>query len=278
MHYEEAKPGPAAGRFVQCYWMLTGPPGTSGVRRIVPDGCPELIVNFGDAFESWDGANWSIQPRRFVAGQITGPMLVRPTGSVKLCGIRFRPYGAGPILNAPIHELTGCVAELNALAPRVWRELEQLDATGPFTAISGLLDRVMANRVSGSNDLMASITDEIASTGGAIDIAGLAAQAGLSSRQMERRFKSAVGIPPKLFCRIQRFQRVFQVMESERGSWIDAALNCGYYDQAHLIRDFREFAGETPSVLLSGKTDLAAEFLQYRSASHSSNTESARSL
>jgi methylphosphotriester-DNA--protein-cysteine methyltransferase len=76
---------------------------------------------------------------------------------------------------------------------------------------------------------------------------------------MERRFKRQVGIGPKLFCRIQRFQRVFREIESG-GNWVQAALACGYYDQAHLVRDMRQFSGETPTALLDGD-ELARHFL-----------------
>lgn len=79
--------------------------------------------------------------------------------------------------------------------------------------------------------------------------------------------KQAVGIPPKLLSRMQRFQRVFAVLENAGAGWADAAVECGYYDQAHLIRDFPEFAGKAPAALLAEDTDLARHFV-----SHFSNT------
>ena len=88
----------------------------------------------------------------------------------------------------------------------------------------------------------------------------MANRLGLSSRQFERRFRNVVGIPPKLFSRMQRFQRVFQTME-DRANWVDAAVSCGYYDQAHLIRDFRQFSGTTPTALLAEEFDLSRCFL-----------------
>jgi AraC-like DNA-binding protein len=83
---------------------------------------------------------------------------------------------------------------------------------------------------------------------------------GISSRQLERRFKSRVGLLPKLFCRMQRFQRVFQEIDEDRPNWVEAAMSCGYYDQAHLIRDFRDFSGKTPDILMAG-SDLARHFV-----------------
>jgi AraC-like DNA-binding protein len=101
------------------------------------------------------------------------------------------------------------------------------------------------------------------------DVGAAAALLGVSPRQLERRFKMRVGISPKYFARIRRFQRVFPAIE-EGSEWVDAAAACGYYDQAHLIRDFRAFAGEPPSHLLAGD-DLARHFL-----SHFSKTRDGR--
>ena len=113
---------------------------------------------------------------------------------------------------------------------------------------------------------------EFEQAGGLLGVRHLADRIGLSSRQFERRFRSAVGISPKLFCRMQRFQRVFPAMENTQSQWVDAAVNCGYYDQAHLIRDFREFSGTTPTALLTEEFDLARHFVQQSAMSHFSNT------
>jgi AraC-like DNA-binding protein len=102
---------------------------------------------------------------------------------------------------------------------------------------------------------------QILSSGGSIETSELAFRLGLSTRQLQRKFKVEVGIGPKLLGRIQRFQHVFSALESSR-DWVQAAVACGYYDQAHLIRDFRELSGEAPAALLAPDTDLAFHFLQ----------------
>jgi transcriptional regulator GlxA family with amidase domain len=109
-----------------------------------------------------------------------------------------------------------------------------------------------------------------------MSVGALADRAGLSARQFERRFRQAVGIPPKLFSRMQRFQRVFPALASAGGRWADAAMRCGYYDQAHLIRDFREFAGKPPAALLAEDSDLARHFVDGARMSHFSKTRADR--
>src|SRR5262249_45351761 len=98
-------------------------------------------------------------------------------------------------------------------------------------------------------------------TGSRISVSATARHAGLSMRQFERRFREAVGISPKLFSRMQRFQHVFHALEGPHTDWVTEAIRCGYFDQAHLIRDFREFTGATPTALLSEEVDLARRLL-----------------
>src|SRR6185369_16293025 len=110
------------------------------------------------------------------------------------------------------------------------------------------------------DDLVTEAVGQITRTWGMLDLASLAGHLGISSRQLERRFERRVGLPPKLFGRMQRFQRVFHQIEDGRPSWVNAAVACGYYDQAHLIRDFKDFSGEAPTALLAG-ADLARHFM-----------------
>jgi AraC-like DNA-binding protein len=117
--------------------------------------------------------------------------------------------------------------------------------------------------------LVAEAVRRITGSRGACDIAALARDFCLSTRQFERRFQISVGLPPKRFAQIQRFNQVFRILEDPSRNWVDTALDCGYYDQAHLIRDCQRFTGTTPARLTADDGDLARHFYQ---ASHSSNT------
>ena len=88
----------------------------------------------------------------------------------------------------------------------------------------------------------------------------LSESAGLGPRQLERRFLSAVGLSPKLFSRIVRFQNLVRIAPRSLG-WANAAARCGYFDQAHLVRDVRDFAGVSPSNLLSQPGDFSKHFV-----------------
>jgi AraC-like DNA-binding protein len=258
MRYREFAPGGEASRFVECYWELQGTePGE--IQRVVPDGHPELILNFGEPFSAFHDGRWHTQPRSFLAGQITGPLLLRASSAAHILGIRLRPAGAAQLLGMPANELTNRTVRLDEVG------LKHLAGRRDIAGI----ERALLERQSHRDDPL--VDHALRLLAGPCDIAVAAGQLGISSRQLERQFKRRVGMTPKLYARIKRFQHVFRTLETEATGWVDAAIECGYYDQAHLIRDFREFAGEPPAALLAGG-ELARHFL-----SHLSKTAAPRS-
>jgi AraC-like DNA-binding protein len=237
-----------------------------------------LILNLGEPFESASEAQWLQQPRFFFAGQISSPMLLRPCGRAKIIGVRFRPDGASRVFSYPMNELAGMVVPLEILSPRLDRGLQPVRGMDSVASQWRFVDRVLrlaaVHTVPNSDAAVGFALDTAIETAGLIPVSGLAKRVNLSNRQLERRFLDAVGMTPKRFCRIRRFQRVLQAMEEPKTNWADAAVECGYYDQAHLIRDFRRFSGLTPACLLGADTDLAAHFVQNYAPSHFSNTGS----
>uniref|UniRef100_Q02C09 Transcriptional regulator, Fis family n=1 Tax=Solibacter usitatus (strain Ellin6076) TaxID=234267 RepID=Q02C09_SOLUE len=257
MRYREFAPGEEASGFVECYWVLEGAePGS--VQRVVPDGRPELILNLGAPFETLRNGTWQVQPQCFLAGQISAPLLLRATAGSHILGVRLRPGGAFQLLGMPAQELTGRTVPLDELGLKPLANMRD----------TAEIERTLLQRRQRRDPLM---DEAVRLLSGSLDVAAVAERLGMSSRQLERRFQARVGIPPKLFARIRRFQRVFPAIEREGAGWVGAAAGCGYYDQAHLIRDFREFAGEPPAALLAGD-ELARHFL-----SHFSKTGAVRS-
>jgi AraC-like DNA-binding protein len=240
MEYREFQPQPETRSFLHCLWTLE----TDGdaVQRIVPDGCPELIVNLGAPFEAFRDGAWQRQPRAFLHGQLSGPLLVRPSGPAHILAARFQPHGAARVFASSMDQIVDNILPQDLQAGTI----EDLEAV--------LLARLHFHDIVIEEAIRRLLE-------GPPDLAGLPAALKISPRQFERRFKRQVGIAPKLFCRIQRFQRVFREIESG-GNWVQAALACGYYDQSHLVRDMRQFSGETPSVLVKND-ELARHFLSH---------------
>jgi transcriptional regulator GlxA family with amidase domain len=112
----------------------------------------------------------------------------------------------------------------------------------------------------------------IVDSGGLVAVDRLASDAGISSRQLERRFLREVGLGPKMLGRIIRFQQVFRAVEQCNSAWAEVAIECGYYDQAHLIRDFNQFARQTPAVLFSNQSAFTEWFTRKSRKSDFYNT------
>jgi AraC-like DNA-binding protein len=277
MRYCEIPPNPRLNAFVECFWTLEGDgPSTDATpERILPDGCVELILNFGERFSQHTDGRRALQPRHFLVGQMSGPILISPNGSVQLLGIRFHPGGTSPFLRVPMNELTDRIAELGSLSSELECELLRAaeQASSLLEKMSAVEAVLLARLLRGSYDSAAiRLAARIVRSAGLISIDQLANDAGISSRQLERRFMRDIGVGPKLLSRILRFQQVFRAVERVDPEWASIAVECGYYDQAHLIRDFNQFAGQTPAVLFSQQNALTESFTRKTRTSHFSNT------
>ena len=283
MRYSEFQPLNPLCNVVECFWTLDGrvPRGPSQPERILPDGCVELILNFADPFAQHDDGSIKVQPRNFLVGQMTGPIFISQTGPVQLIGIRFHPGGTMPFFRLPMHELTNHVIELGSLAQTLETKLLNEAAHLPnlndkVAALARVLTRILLGTKSDLGLLR--IAGRIIESSGMIPVDHLAYESGLSSRQLERRFLSEVGVGPKLLSRILRFQQVFRAVDANEPAWPTIAVECGYYDQAHLIKDFRQFAHETPAVLFSEHSQFTESFTRKRRMSGFSNTNNRASV
>jgi AraC-like DNA-binding protein len=265
LRYRELRPRPPLDRFLECFWFADAapPPPDALPERIVPDGCPEVIVHAGDPFERVDDEGVGRpQPRSFLVGALTRPLHLRPTGRVGAMGVRFRPFGLTAFLSVPLRELTDQTTPLgdiwNGEATRLEERLGEArtDEERAKRAERFFLDRLRLPRVDAAIEECVSL---ILRARGQVRIDPLARRMGVSRRQVERRFQDAVGLSPKALARIVRFQEVLRRSPGE-GTSVDIALDCGYYDQAHLLRDFRDFAGVAPRVFRSAEGDLARQF------------------
>lgn len=277
MRYNEIRPTAPLRPFVECFWKLQGDGSveTSPAERILPDGCVEVILNFGDGFLQHFEDERKLQPRNFLVGQMTGPILISPCGAVELLGIRFQPGGTRPFVDVPAHEVTDRVVDLGGLSGKLEhgllracadaRTLAEKVAAADAFLVSRLVERKYDSQLLA---LAATIIDRR----GLVSVEQLASDAGVSNRQLERRFHREIGIGPKLLARIVRFQQVFRAVEQCNAAWADVAVECGYYDQAHLIRDFNQFAQQTPAVLFASQSPLTESFTRKVRTSHFSNT------
>jgi AraC-like DNA-binding protein len=267
LRYRELAPPPSVAGAVECVWILEGRflPGAS--ETVVPDGCTEMIVQLADRFGriGENGAS-DAQPATFLAGPMTRPLRLATPPRVRTVGVRFRPGGVGALTNAPVTELADRDVPLEAVAGPgpAGRIAGQLAEAGGDDEILRAVEHFFAesaDRAASPDPGVRRAILEILCRRGNVGMDRLAALSGRSRRSLERRFAAAVGMAPKRLARIVRFQRVFREARKEvTAGWVEVALRCGYADQSHLIRDFRELAGETPTAFLGGEGELSRRF------------------
>jgi AraC-like DNA-binding protein len=270
VRYQEFPVDKSLAPWVKCFWLLEDSPVSAGpVDAIVPDGCPEIIVHYGDRFTEDAAGRRIVQPEVIVTGQMTRPLMLRPTGRVGMVAARFRADGLFPILGVPMHELvdrrvpleTICrdVATLQGRIAEAASDRERVSHLATFLERK-LLERKLAERRA-LDVVVEHNVHAILASGGQISPDELAQRAGLTARQLERRFQVAVGVSPKFLCRIVRFRAIFDRLQS-RAPWSSIALDCGFFDQSHLNRDFKQFAGQSPTAFLAAQSEFGRCFTQ----------------
>jgi len=274
MRYREIQPRPPLDRFIECFWTLEsyGNAALTKPESILPDGCVELILNFGTPFrELTENGTERQQPAHFLVGQMTRPVSISPTGAVQLLGVRFHPGGTAQFLRIPMDEITNQIVELDAIDPALARDVIAVAGSSLPQKIAAIETCLAARAAATKSDFrFIELAAGAVRRGGRITVDRLSVAAGVSGRQLERRFLREVGIGPKMFCRILRFQQVFRALEQRDTGWAAVATDCGYYDQAHLIRDFQEFAHQTPAALMARSGPLTEAFTRkHRSKSDS---------
>jgi AraC-like DNA-binding protein len=233
---------------------------------VLPDGCMEIVFHVGAPFhrQSLGRDDGGSQHRTAVVGQIERAIVLRPTGPVGLVGARLRPEGAAALLGLSASDLTGTSAPLDGVWERAADEIESrvyaaADIVAALTELeSCLLRRMPSARL--PHEGLARAVALARATQGVIGVGALASAAGSSTRQLERRFRSDVGLAPKRFLRVIRVHRAAQLLRAGTRP-LDTALACGYFDESHLHRDFRDVAGAPPGRWLAADHALASRLL-----------------
>lgn len=267
MNYQIYRPHPTLTRYIKCYWTLevSQQEEAPSRQRVFADGCIELIFHYGDLFKKYTrGDEFLIQPRSFVHGQVTRFIELEASGNTGMFSIRFNPNGLQPFLNYSIGEITDQAATVYELWGNEGKVLEDriLNAkTSPervTIAEDFLLKKLAPHQAS---KLTEHCLQSIVRSNGTIPIEQLAKDLSIGRRQLERKFVAAVGLSPKMLSRIIRFQNVLQMIENRRFTSLTAvAYEGGFYDQAHFIRDFREFTGLNPKQYFSEDLEMARYF------------------
>jgi AraC-like DNA-binding protein len=214
----EVAPSRELAEYVDAYWWSDAE--SSGTMRILPDGCADVVFDKEGAF---------------VVGAMTRPLRIDAAETIGAFGIRFKPGRAAIALRTPLTLLTDARVPLRDVT-KSFPTIDRLET------VEDALRAILADVK--SDPRVDAAVDAIIRSGGRAAIESIAEASGVSRQHLARAFAHHVGVSPKTFARVMRFRRAIEL--GKRQQWADVAAELGYFDQSHLIADFREFAGETP--------------------------------
>lgn len=229
----------------------------------MPSGTFELVVNLReDEFRIFDPTRpdiWTRFSGAMVSGAYRRTFAIDARQHASVIGVHFRPGGAFPFLGAGAEELTDRHVDLDSLWGNAAVELrERLCAAKEPAERFRLLEKALLSflvRPTESHYAVRFALGIFTHSDSSMQIREIAKQAGLSQRRFIEVFSKEVGLTPKLFCRLQRFQRAFSSLrQSPTPDWMQLIVDCGYFDQSHFIHEFQGFSGLQPSEFIARRS------------------------
>ena len=239
--YREIRPSPGLAQAVECFWTLqhTGP---EAPYRVLPDGCADILFTRSGGGVTLDAIGPMTSYRDFTL-----------TDGEVLAGVRFRPGMWIAHLGVPGDRVTDEIVPIEGLWGSRSRELlNRMAETSSLEEWAGVLEGAVPP-VQETGRVQRALA-WMAGRRGSVSIDDLASQAGFSPRQFRRVCLEQTGLTPKFLARVLRFRHALSRLQNEPGEFAQVALDCGYYDQAHFINEFRRLSGRTPSAY--GDRDL----------------------
>jgi AraC-like DNA-binding protein len=273
-------PPPPLAPFVRCFWYWEGgphhqgsltpgvpgtPPPQSHTReRLMPNGEASIVFNLRDdeirVYDADDPSRFASCGLVALTGARTNCCAIDTVTEDRVVGVQFRPGGTFPFFSIPAGEVANCSVGLEDLWRGTPGEIrEQLLAAPSVDAIFAILENGLRAQRVRPLELHPAIEfarGHICRAPHIATVSGIIGRIGLSQRRLIELFRDQVGLTPKAFCRVRRFQRVLEAVHRKQSvDWVQVALEGGYYDQAHFIHDFRGFSGLTPSAYLARATE-----------------------
>jgi AraC-like DNA-binding protein len=263
MIFRHHVPDSPLAEFIEFFWFYEGFYPLHRREHVLPDGTFELVIDLRDQprklFNRYDSPRCDSFRRGWFSGTHSEYIVIDALPNSSMIGAHFKPGGATPFLGRPADELRDQVVELDAIwDTNAWDLRDQLLVARNPSAKFDLLERFLLDRLQHSTPEPNGRTrvqwaiQHLLRQPHQMTIAGVADQSGISHKHFIEEFRRHVGLTPKLFCRIRRFQQVLFVINRRRSvEWADVAYGCGYFDQSHFVHDFQTFAGLNPSTYIS---------------------------
>ncbi len=267
MNYREFPPPPALAPYVQSFWMLRAASNPfAGTECLIPDGTIELIFNFAAPYRRTAGRTQQIEDTvkgHHLVGTRAQYFTIEQFGAINHVAVRFRPGGLRPFLRVPLTELTDRIVDAAQLFGPSVRELEgRLFESGCDRQRMAILARYLCARLRRQNQpvnaTLANAVQLIRRERGNLPVRDLARELGWTYKRLERLFLAQLGVTPKFFSKNMRFLTALRCLSMQTApDWHAVTFAGGYYDQAHFIREFKEFTGYTPLQFHERRTCIA---------------------
>ena len=238
--YLQYRPGGPLAPYVETLWYCEGYPAAHRRERVLPNGRFQILIDLATP-----------SGPRIVEGMRTTYTILETASIHSIIGVVFRPGGALPFFRVPAEEFQERLVPLDDVWGSAGGRLRDrlLEAREPAMKL-GILEANLRQRLSeppGMHGAVRYALGEFARDARAARIHEVADYAGLSRRRFAQLFREQVGLTPKLYCRLRRFHDVVRrVASGATVDWAEVAVEGGYYDQAHMAHEFREFAGVSP--------------------------------
>lgn len=267
-------PDPSLCAYVRQYVGGFERASTPVCRRELPSGDIPLIINFDGIVRERksDGPSGWAEHKTFTAGLHDAFTIVESSGPSHGIQVNFTALGARLFYDRQLADFTNRTIELEDVFGRSADTLvARLHDATSWDARFDILDHEIRSRIAAAQQPAPEVTwasKILAATGGRARIGDIRRDIGWSERHFAVQFRHQFGLTPKAFARILRFGRAARALGQGEATLASVALACGYYDQAHFTRDFREFAGITPLALLESRLPHDAGFRMDQKVRH----------
>ena len=242
-------PQPPLDRVVASTWLFERRDFEDETERVLPSGRPQILFGLAEAthlHEDEEGQVLRTGPR-IVEGPRTRPIRIGTRQQRRVLGVTLRPGGLAALLHRPAPEFRDRIVDLDRHVPDADRMHEAILATDTPAEAFDQVERWLVSHFDPSLAPSRAIEKAIDALEQGEPVDDVADATGLSPRRFREHFLRVVGVPPKQWALLCRFQELLRMVRQEQApDWASLAVACGYYDQAHMIRDFRRFAGLTP--------------------------------
>jgi len=242
MNYRQFSPHPALAPYIDAYWTATGDDCGMKTEKILPDGCIDIIFNLGAECQTESNTCLLKNNQPYLIGTMTRFKETTMLPETELLGIRFKPAAFTVFYEYPaLYKLTDRTVEFDKkLSP---------DIENAAKYSTAYLDHFFLKKLSQPKRSLLPLISDIKNCDGQLSVQALAQKHFTTVRQLERAFNRDMGIGPKEFINLVRYQSTFQKIRNNasRKSLLEIAFESGYYDHSHLTNELKKYTGAAPT-------------------------------